>query len=413
VDEIRARNFYKEGDITHFGQRIEGFNIPRLWTEIQSSAEVVQRKQEVEKFNQANKYRKRGLSVIPTKFGINFTAKFMNQGGALVHVYTDGSVLVSHGGTEMGQGLHTKMIQVAAQCLGIPDTNVIIEETSTQAVSNSMPTAASASTDLYGMAVLDACEQILARLRPIREKLPSDAKWADVVTTAFFERINLTAQGFYIIHTDRCGFNWDAPHHVSYPGPTAEFCPFNYFTQGVAVVEAEIDCLTGNHSIPRADILMDVGKSINPVLDIGQIEGAFMQGYGWSTMEELMWGDSQHPWVRPGQLFTRGPGTYKIPAFNDVPTDFRVRLSDTDNKFAVHSSKAVGEPPFFMGAAAYFAINNAVDAARDENKDPAFFTMDLPATSERIRMACGDNIASRLCMQTGVEDASYRPKGSW
>ena len=128
------------------------------------------------------------------------------------------------------------------------------------------------------MAVLDACEQILARLRPIREKLPSDAKWADVVTTAFFERINLTAQGFYIIHTDRCGFDWDAPHHVSYPGPTTEFYPFNYFTQGVAVVEAEIDCLTGNHSIPRADILMDVGKSINPVLDIGQIEGAFIQG---------------------------------------------------------------------------------------------------------------------------------------
>ena len=351
------------------------------------------------------------------------------------------------------------MIQVAAQCLGIPDDAVVIEESATNTVANSQPTAASASTDLYGMAVLDACEQILKRLEPIRSKLPATASWNDIVITAYFERINLTAQGFYIIHTDRCGFDWTVPHHVT-PGETAELYPFNYFTQGVAVVEAEIDCLTGDHTLPRVDLLMDLGKSINPTLDIGQIEGAFVQGYGWSTMEELVWGDTQHPWVRPGQLFTRGPGTYKIPAFNDVPADFRVRLSDTENKFAVHSSKvsltasrrhtliythlysytphthlihththsytlihthtqqAVGEPPFFMGAAAYFAIKNAVDAARLEHTvekegKEMFYQLDLPATSERIRMGCGDTITSHLCMQPGADGTSYRPKGSW
>jgi len=166
---------------------------------------------------------------------------------------------------------------------------------------------------------------------------------------------------------------------------------------GVACCEVEIDCLTGDSHIRRADVLMDVGKSINPALDIGQIEGAFMQGYGWSTMEEMVWGDKEHPWVRPGQLFTRGPGTYKIPAFNDVPSDFRVHLSDTDNRFAVHSSKAVGEPPFFLGASAFFAIKDAINAARAEQGFSDYYQLNLPATSERIRMACADDI-TQLCV---------------
>jgi xanthine dehydrogenase/oxidase len=268
-----------------------------------------------------------------------------------VHVYADGSVLVAHGGTEMGQGLYTKVIQVAAQVFGISENFIITAETSTNTVANASPTAASASTDLYGMAVLSACEEINLRLAPLRAARPG-LDWAQLVNAAFFDRIDLSAHGFYTIDTERCGYDWD----MDTKDNSKRGLPFNYFTTGVAVSEVEIDCLTGDSRIVRADILMDVGKSINPALDIGQIEGAFMQGYGWSTMEEMIWGDSDHPWVRPGHLFTKGPGTYKIPAFNDVPADFRLHLSDTHNPFAVHSSKAIGEPPFFLGASVFWAI---------------------------------------------------------
>jgi xanthine dehydrogenase/oxidase len=252
----------------------------------------------------------------------------------------------------MGQGLHTKVIQVAAQAFNIPHEMVFITETSTNVVANSLPTAASMSSDMYGMATLQACEIILERLKPVREKLPVDADWKTVVLTAHFDRINLSAQGFFIVPGNRCGYDWSKSSVENAKIGT----PFNYFTQGVACSEVEIDCLTGDCQLLRVDISMDVGKSLNPALDIGQIEGAFVQGYGYCTMEELIWGDTAHPWVRPGQLFTKGPGTYKIPAFNDVPRDFRVHLSDTYNSFAIHSSKAVGEPPFFLGCSAFFAI---------------------------------------------------------
>lgn len=330
--------------------------MPKLWAQVKTSAEVQPRRAAVDAFNAEHRWKKRGLAVIPTKFGINFTAKFMNQGGALVHVYTDGTVLISHGGTEMGQGLHTKMTQIAAKSFGISDAKCHVQETATNAVANASPTAASMSTDLYGMAVLDACEQIGARLEPLRARLASPDKpvsWEALVQAAFFDRIDLSAHGYYAVPTDRCGYDWTLPHT---PDNSQRGQPFNYFTQGVACCEAEIDCLTGDSRLVRVDIVMDVGKSINPALDVGQIEGAFVQGYGWCTMEDLVWGDGQHKWVRPGQLFTRGPGTYKIPAFNDVPQDFRTHLFDGENKFCVHSSKAVGEPPFFLGSAAFFAI---------------------------------------------------------
>lgn len=357
---IREKNLYREGDLTHFGQPLRYFYVPRLWSNVMEAADVANRRQEVDAFNKANKWRKRGLSVLATKFGISFTAKFMNQGGALVHVYSDGSVLVAHGGTEMGQGLNTKVIQIAAQCFQIPDSMVFIAETSTSTVPNSSPSAASLSTDLYGMAVLDACEQIAERLRPVRERMPSSS-WSEIVSAAYFQRVNLSAQGFYIVPNDRCGYDWSKSVAENAQVST----PFNYFTQGAACTEVEVDILTGDSRIVRTDILMDVGKSINPAIDIGQIEGAFMQGFGWSTMEEMVWGDKKSfPWVREGQLFTRGPGTYKIPAFNDVPVDMRVHLADTDNRFAVHSSKAVGEPPFFLGASAYFAIHVSRTSSR-------------------------------------------------
>jgi len=262
-----------------------------------------------------------------------------------------------------------------------------------------MPTAASASTDLYAMATLDACRQILHRLAPLKQAMPQ-ATLAEVAFKANFERIDLSAHGFFAIANQRCGFDWGiAPGRKAdgTPDNTTRGFPFNYFTQGVGCVEVEIDVLTGDHSVSRADLLVDLGSSINPALDIGQIEGAFTQGMGWTTIEELVWGDDQHKWVRPaGRLHTAGPGTYKIPAFNDVPREFNVRLmSGVDNKVAVHSAKAVGEPPFFLGAGVWLAIRNAVAAARADHGGAkrADFTFYSPATTERIRMACGDQFA--------------------
>jgi len=390
---------------------IEDYYLPDMFSQIRKLANIDERRKQIDEFNANNKWKKRGLDTNCSKYGINFTAKFYNQGGALVLVYTDGTVLVSHGGTEMGQGLHTKMVQVAAQAFGIPDTMVHVEETSTNAVANASPTAASMSTDLYGMAVLNACEQIRERLGPVRSRLGPDASWKDVVFAAYFDRTNLAATGFYAVPTERCGYDWD----LSCADNSQRGCPFNYYTQGVACTEVEIDCLTGDSRILRADILMDVGKSINPAIDIGQIEGAYVQGYGYCSMEEMTWGDSQHKWIRPGQLFTRGPGTYKLPAFNDVPVDFRVHLADTDNRFAVHSSKAVGEPPYYLGLSALFAIRDAVKAARKEHvgngetAPDSFVVLHAPATSERIRVACQDPIVMR-CVNG---NKNYQPKGSW
>ena len=419
IDTLRERNFYKHGEITHFGQTIEYFNVPSMWERIQNSANIAARKDAILQFNAANKWKKRGISTIPTKFGINFTYKTMNQGGALVHVYMDGTVLISHGGTEMGQGLHTKMIQVAAQALGCSHCMVTCMETSTTTVANSSPTAASASTDLYGMAVLDACEQIMERLRPIKaEKLAvegtewNDLTWKAVAWQAYFNRVNLSAQGFYAVPSERCGYDWDM--ETSGGADNARRGqPFNYFTQGVATTEVEIDCLTGDSHILRTDIVMDVGKSINPALDIGQIEGAFIQGYGWTTMEDMSWGDGQHKWIRTGQLFTKGPGTYKIPSFNDVPHDFRCHLFDTENKFCVHSSKAVGEPPFFLGSSAFFAIRDAVDAARTERGYNDYFALQCPASSERIRMSCADQFTERCMLPSSGDHVQFQAKGSW
>lgn len=404
VHTMRTTNMYREGDHTHYKQVLEDFFLPRMWNDIHERADVAARKQAVEEFNSKNRWKKRGLCVLPTKFGISFTAQFYNQAGALVHVYTDGSVLVSHGGTEMGQGLHTKIIQVVAHAFGIPHSSVHIAESATNAIANSSPTAASASSDLYGMAVLDACQQILDRLEPVKESMPG-VSWAKVVFAAYFKRINLSAQGFYITPSDRCGYTWDLSVEENHKLGQ----PFNYFTLGVACTEVEIDVLTGDSRILRADILMDLGKSINPALDIGQIEGAYVQGFGWSTIEEIIWGDSQHKWVRPGQLFSRGPGFYKIPAFNDVPCDFRVHLADTHNKFAVHSSKAVGEPPFFLGVSAFLAIKHAINASRAENGHSEYYPLYLPASSERIRMACADAI-SQKCVSN---DSQFTTKGSW
>ena len=238
---------------------------------------------------------------------------------------------------------------------------------------------------------MNACEQLNERLAPVRAA-NADKPWETIVEIAFFSRIDLTAHGYYIV--------------------SERGTPFNYFTQGVACAEVEVDLLTGDYCIRRVDIIMDVGKSINPALDIGQIEGAFTQGYGWCTTEELIWGDSDHKWVRPGHMFTKGPGTYKIPAFNDTPQDFRVHLMDASNKRAVHSSKGIGEPPFFLGCSVFFAIRNALKLAREAAGVDNYFRLNLPVTSERIRMAVPDRISER---SVGNRDEleHFQAQGSW
>ncbi|KAK9866817.1 hypothetical protein WJX84_005780, partial [Apatococcus fuscideae] len=379
TEQIRELNMFHENEETHFGQVLDACQVRSCWDSVITQAQVAERQKAIQEFNKENRWRKRGLAVLPTMFGISFTTKFLNQAGALVHIYTDGSVLVTHGGVEMGQGLHTKVAMVAAQDLGCSLASVHIAETATDKVPNSSPTAASASSDLYGSATADACRQLNERLAPFRETMPG-ASFAELAKAAYLQRVDLSAHGFYI-----------TPDITGFGGVR----PFNYFTYGACCAEVELDALNGNFDARRVDIVMDVGASLNPAIDIGQIEGGFMQGMGWSCLEELVWGDEGHPWVRRGHLQTKGPGTYKIPTAKDIPLDMRVTLlRDSPNIRLpmVHSSKAIGEPPLFLGATCFFAIKNAISAAREDAGLPGWFPLDSPATPERVRMACADDL---------------------
>lgn len=382
--KIREENYYQAGQTTSFGQVLDQVHLQRLHSELTLSAEMQARQQEIDRFNQQNRWKKRGLAYVPTRFGMSFTARFMNQAGALVHVYTDGTVLVTHGGTEMGQGLHTKIIQIAAQAFGISVDKVHISETSTDKVPNSSPTAASASSDMYGMATLEACNKIMNTLNEFKKSkgLDPQTDFPTLVRLAYFDRIPLSATGFYAT-PDLEEFKFD--------GKPAK--PFAYFTYGAAVSEVEIDVLTGDFQVLRADVLMDIGNSLNPTIDVGQVEGAFVQGMGWCTIEEVVQLDN-------GVMFTRGPSTYKIPSFNDVPVDFRVTLlADCPNPKAVHGSKGIGEPPLFLATSVFWAIKNAVYSARkDSLNDDKFFRFDSPATCERIRIACEDSFTRQFAL---------------
>ncbi|CAN0876375.1 Xanthine dehydrogenase 1 [Linum grandiflorum] len=391
-EEIREMNFQGEGTILHYGQHLQHCTLSPLWSELKLSSDFSKARQDVHHFNCHNRWKKRGLAMVPTKFGISFTAKFMNQAGALVNVYTDGTVLVTHGGVEMGQGLHTKVAQVAASAFDIPLSCVFISETSTDKVPNSSPTAASASSDMYGAAVLDACEQIKARMEPIASK-HSFSSFAELAGACYAQRIDLSAHGFYI--TPEIGFDWT----------TGQGSPFRYFTYGAAFAEVEIDTLTGDFHTRNVNVVMDLGYSLNPAIDVGQIEGAFVQGLGWVALEELKWGDEAHKWIAPGCLYTCGPGSYKIPSLNDVPFKFNVSLlKGHPNVKAIHSSKAVGEPPFFLASAVFFAIKDAIISARAEVGHHEWFPLDNPATPERIRMACLDELTEPLVA------SDFRPK---
>ncbi|TPX43151.1 xanthine dehydrogenase [Synchytrium endobioticum] len=386
VDEIRKLNFYQNGDTVPFNQRLLNFYLDKVWQQLLQISNYASRYETVQAFNSQNKYRKKGIVLLPTKFGIAFAAKFLNQGAGLVHIYTDGSVLVTHGGTEMGQGLHTKMVQIVCENLHVPLEYVHLDETSTRTVINTSATAASMSSDINGAALLDACNQLNARLQPYRAAHPAKT-WPEIIAMAYYDRVSLTAHGFFKVP------------EVGYDMCTNRGMLYRYFTYGAACCEVEIDTLTGDHVALRADVVMDIGRSINPAIDIGQIEGAFVQGQGWSTLEEVVHSPAT------GQLITRGPGAYKIPGFRDVPAEFNISImKNSPNPMAVHSSKAVGEPPLFMGASVYFAIREAIKAARVENGlGDDWFRLDAPATSERIRLACGSSQKiTRLCKTVGA-----------
>ncbi|KAL0969405.1 hypothetical protein UPYG_G00227010 [Umbra pygmaea] len=377
TEQVRHLNLYRQGERTPYNQDLEHITLDRCWAECVEIAGYSARRASVDHYNRNHRWTKRGLAIVPTKFGISFTVAFLNQAGALLHIYTDGSVLLTHGGTEMGQGLHTKMVQVASRCLGIPSSKIHISETSTNTVPNTSPTAASASSDLNGAAVYNACEILLQRLEPYKTKNPKGC-WEDWVTEAYFDRVSLSTSGFY--KTPDIGYDFE----------TNTGRAFNYWSYGVSCSEVEIDCLTGSHTNIHTSIVMDVGNSLNPALDVGQVEGGFIQGLGLFTLEELRYSPE-------GYLFTRGPGMYKIPAFGDIPTDLTVSLlRDAPNQKAIFSSKAVGEPPLFLAASVFFAIKDAISAARAESGLSGPFRLDSPATSERIRNACEDCF-TKLC----------------
>lgn len=392
VERLREINFYQSNASTHFNQELKDWHVPLMYKQVLDECDYEVRREAIKKFNARHKWKKRGLSIIPTKFGISFTALFLNQAGALVHIYHDGSVLVAHGGTEMGQGLHTKMTMIAAEALGVPLSDVFISETATNTVANTSSTAASASSDLNGYAVFNACEQLNERLRPYKEKLGEGTSLKELAHAAYFDRVNLSANGYY--KTPDIGYVW---------GPNTGQM-FYYFTQGVTAAEVEIDTLTGDWTCLRADIKMDVGHSINPAIDYGQIEGAFVQGQGLFTTEESLWHRAS------GQLFTRGPGTYKIPGFRDIPQQFNVSLLkgvEWENLRTIQRSRGVGEPPLFMGSSVFFAIRAALRAARKQYCVEDVLSLQSPATPERIRVSCVDPIVKKALVVPQEGEKSF------
>ncbi|XP_050304553.1 xanthine dehydrogenase-like [Anthonomus grandis grandis] len=387
--EISEINLYKEGDVTYYGQKLENCTLVDCWKQCMKMANYQERRRKVAEFNRKNRYKKRGLAIIPNKHGIGIPQVFMNQGAALVNVYSDGSVLLHHGGVEMGQGLYTKMIQIATRILEIPAERIFTSYTNTGIVPNTFETAASLGSDWNGGAVLNACQKIINRLKPFKEANPSGT-WEEWVNAAHMSRVSLQATGFY------------ATPDIDYDWVKKEGNMYNYFTYGVGCSEVEIDTLTGDHQVIRTDIVMDIGESLNPAIDIGQIEGAYMQGYGLYTMEEELFTPS-------GSIITRGPGNYKIPALSNVPGEFNVAiLKGVSNPRAVYSSKAVGEPPLFLSCSVVFAIKDAIKSARKDNGVSEIFRLDSPATPERIRLACHDKILEKI-----PEEKDVDPRVSW
>ncbi|HEU5256220.1 MAG TPA: xanthine dehydrogenase molybdopterin binding subunit [Vicinamibacterales bacterium] len=378
ADIVRERNFYRQGQTTHYGQTVdEADRVERIWRELKATSDFDARRVEVAAFNAQHEEAKRGVAITPAKFGISFTATFYNQGGALVLIYRDGTVQVNHGGTEMGQGLFTKIRQIAADTLGVDGERIRLMSTRTDKVPNTSATAASAGTDLNGAAVADACQQLRARLDAVAAGLGKDTPFDALCEAAYMQRVPLFAQGFYRtpdIHFDR---------------QTGRGKPFHYFAFGAAVSEVEVDRFTGDYRVRRVDILQDVGESLSPVIDRGQVEGGFLQGVGWLTLEELLWDDH-------GRLATAGASTYKLPSWSEMPPDFRVDfLRDARQSAVIFGSKAVGEPPLMLAISVREAIREAVAAFGAGD----VVTFDSPATPERVFFAVRRVRAERAALR--------------
>lgn len=399
INELRLKNLYRAGQRTPFLQKIdEDWHVPLLMEQVRQEADFDKRRAEVAQFNAQNRWRKRGICLIPTKFGLSFaTALHMNQGIACINIYTDGSILLNHGGTEMGQGLYTKMCQVAAQELGVPLETVYTADTSSYQAANASPTAASSGSDLNGMAVKNACDQLNERLEPYRKRLGPDAPFQQIAKAAYLDRVPLVATGYWKM--PRIGYqfgNYD---------PETQKPMYYYFTQGAACTEVELDLLTGDHTVLRTDIKMDVGRSINPAIDYGQIEGAFVQGQGLFTMEESLWMNNGS-----GQLSTKGPGNYKIPGFSDIPQSFNVSFLQGvswEHLRSIQSSKGIGEPPLFLGSTVLFALRDALTSARADNGISEPLALNSPATSERLRLAVGDDLVKMATVKPKVGERPF------
>ncbi len=394
--EIRHKNFYgdESRNITHYGETVEHNRLPLIYDQLVSSAEYFQRREAVNKFNDRNEFYKKGLALTPVKFGISFTTSFLNQAGALVNIYKDGTMLVNHGGTEMGQGLHTKMQQIAAAEFGIGLDNVKVNATNTSKVPNTSATAASAGADLNGMAVKNAVDTLKGRIaetlahiftekNPERPSLQQNIRFecdsifdsshserrmgfAEAISLVNFRQVSLSATGFY--KTPNIG--WDKEKGWGKP--------FHYYAFGMACTEVLVDTLTGHHTILRTDILHDVGDSLNPQIDLGQVEGGYIQGNGWVTTEEIKW-DAK------GNLMTHSPDTYKIPSVQDIPKDFRTQLlQNVPQPDTIRKSKAVAEPPLMLALSTWLAIKDAISAVANHEIEPDF---SLPATNELIVLA--------------------------
>jgi xanthine dehydrogenase large subunit len=387
--DVRRVNYYGNGErnVTPYRQTVDDNVIHGLTDDLVESAAYAQRRRDIAAFNATSPVLKKGLTLTPVKFGISFNVTHFNQAGALVHVYSDGSILVNHGGTEMGQGLNTKVAQVVAHELGVSLERVRCTATDTSKVANTSATAASTGTDLNGKAAQDAARQIRERLADFAAQAhggdAADVRFnndlvqvagktlpfAEFVNTAYMARVQLWSDGFYATP----GLHWDRT--------TMTGRPFFYFAYGAAVSEVLVDTLTGEWKLLRADLLHDVGRSLNPAIDIGQIEGGFIQGMGWLTSEELVW----HPTT--GALLTHAPSTYKIPTANDAPAVWNTQLYDNANVHnSIHRSKAVGEPPLLLAFSVWLAIRDAVAAALGRRSAPP---LDAPATPEAILRALG------------------------
>ena len=400
-DRVRERCFYEEGDCTHYGQPVkDAGRIRTIWDALKRDADFDQRWDEIEKFNAAHPHRKRGMAITPVKFGISFTTAFFNQAGALVLIYQDGSVQLNHGGTEMGQGLHTKMLQVAADALGVPISFVRLMPTRTDKVPNTSATAASSGSDLNGAAVKQACETLRARLADVaaahlgcgvdelefadgevRHYLRPDTKisFPDLAKMAYLKRTSLFASGYY--RTPR----------ISFDREKGKGKPFHYYAYGAAVSEVEVDGFTGQYTLRRVDILHDVGDSISPLVDIGQVEGGFLQGMGWLTQEELVW----HP--ETGKLMTAGASTYKLPSLGECPAEFNVRLlPKASEPSVIHGSKAVGEPPLMLA----ISVREALREAAAQFGAGGVIELGCPATPEAVFWALD---RTRQAMQAAAE----------